>query len=371
MMNRRTMLKTGVAAAIWSTCSSALAAAETGTAIPSDWMIVDGTNNVAFNADTIADLKRAGVCGLNYNQVGLTSDALRYETITLEAIDSFPNDLVLARTVADFHVAKKPGKIATVIGWQSADPVAGEPGYNNPWMTNPPHSELRAHYELGLRICGISFNTPNLFGGGCLAPRTPLSRYGRLLIEQLHKLRILVDTCHAGEQTALDAAAISNGVPVICSHTGVASLNDNPRNISDRVIDAIANTGGVIGVFALNDGFARSRKDAAIVTTPIVGVDAMATQCDYIRTRVGIDHVGLGTDFSQGDDMYVDPSHSELTPPEMASKQGPLNYVRGFSRITDLPNLVAALKRKGWPDADVRKFLGENWLRVYGQAWGA
>jgi hypothetical protein len=61
MMNRRTLLKTGVAAAIWSTCSSALARAETGTAIPSDWMIVDGTNNVAFHADTIADLKRAGV----------------------------------------------------------------------------------------------------------------------------------------------------------------------------------------------------------------------------------------------------------------------------------------------------------------------
>ena len=365
------MMKSGVAAALWSTCSSSAFATAPAASIPSEWMIVDGTNNVAFNSDTIADLKSAGVCGLNYNQVGLTSDALRYETITLEAIDAFPKDLVLARTVADFHAAKKAGKIATVIGWQSADPVAGEPGYGNPWMTNPTHSELRAHYELGLRICGIAYNTPNLFGGGCLAPQTPLSRYGRLLIEQLHKLRIVVDTCHAGEQTTLDAAAMAQGVPVICSHTGVAALNDNPRNISDKVIDAIANTGGVIGIFAVSDGFGRSRKDTGIVTSPIVGVDAMAAHCDYIKTRVGIDHVALGTDFSQGDDMYVDPSHSEVTPPEMAGKQGPLNYVRGFSRITELPNLVAALKRKGWRDNDVRKFLGENWLRVYGQVWGA
>lgn len=165
------MIKTGVAAAIWSRSSSALSTAETDAPIPNEWLIIDGTNNVAFNPDTIADLKRAGVYGINYNQVGLTSDALRYETITLEAIDAFPNDLVLARTAADFRAARKAGKIATLIGWQSADPVAGEPGYSNPWMTNPPHSELRAHYEIGLRICGISYNTPNLFGGGCLARR--------------------------------------------------------------------------------------------------------------------------------------------------------------------------------------------------------
>ena len=193
-----------------------------------------------------------------------------------------------------------------------------------------------------------------------------------MLVEQLHKLHILVDVGgHTGERTTLDAIAMSKGVPVICSHANVAALVDNQRNLSNRVIDAIAGTEGVIGITAINDMNARRRRDAAVITTRIVGVDVMADHCSFIRDRVGIDHVALGSDISQGDEMSVNPATSEIFPPEMASKQGPLNYVRGFSRMTDLPNLIAALRNKGWPDADIRKFLGDNWLRVYGQVWGA
>ena len=307
--------------------------------------------------------KKGGVdCGVT----GLPEDPLSLAK-ALKFFDEHKNECAVARTVSEIRKAKQEGKIAVVYGWQSAEALGS--AFNNPVGT--PETPLRAHYEDGLRILGIAYNVANYFGGGCLEPNIGLTRAGRRLVEEIHNLKIVLDVGgHTGEQTTLDALAMSKGVPVICTHTNVAAIADNPRCISDRVIEGIAKTGGVIGLTAASDFHARSRKDAATPRIPQVGLEAHLDQFDYLRKLVGADHVGLGPDFIDGLPIDYGAVNREIIPREMIS-DGPWLYVKGFENISELPIVTRGLIQRGWSSGDIRKILGGNWLRVYEAVWGS
>jgi len=93
-------------------------------------------------------------------------------------------------------------------------------------------------------------------------------------------------------------------------------------------------------------------------------------QFEYIKKLVGVDHVGLGPDFVEGRNINYDNINRDVMPPEMMS-QGTWLYVKGFENISQLPNVTQSLIRRGWSTGEIRKVLGENWLRVYKQVWGA
>ncbi len=119
-------------------------------------------------------------------------------------IEQNQDDLVLAKSVADIHQAKKDGRIAVVLGTQSATNVQTallkESKYSAITET------LQAYHGLGLRILMLCYNNNNIFGGGNLNPGSPLTRAGRVLVEEMHKLKMIVDVGgHVGEQTSLDA----------------------------------------------------------------------------------------------------------------------------------------------------------------------
>ncbi len=276
-------------------------------------------------------------------------------------LDAHKDRIVPCTTVREIREAHQQGKIAQVFNWQAANVLGHMPG-------EPPPTALRAFYQLGLRTCGIAYNVANIFGGGCLEPQIGLTRAGRRLVEEIHKLRIQLDVGgHTGEQASLDALAMSSGVPVSCSHTNLAALNDNPRCTSDRVLAAIARTGGVIGITAFNDFIARSRRDVNVRRTPQVGLEKYLDQFDYLRKLVGVDHIGLGTDNVEG---RVLSGNRMVSPPEAYSEQ-PWLYVKGYETIAQLPNVTRGLIQRGWSNEDIRKILGQNWLRVWEKIWGA
>ena len=97
----------------------------------------------------------------------------------------------------------------------------------------------------------LSYQLSNSFGGGLLDPTTPLSIAGEYIVDQMQEIGILVDCSHSSEQTSLDIIRMANR-PVVCSHSNAVALDDNIRNISDRVIKGIADTGGLIGVNPVN-----------------------------------------------------------------------------------------------------------------------
>ncbi len=284
----------------------------------------------------------------------------------LKFFDRMSKEVVHAKSVADIRKARADGRIAHLYGWQAADALGA--AFNGTMGTTD--TALRAYQEMGLRSCGIAYTVANVFGGGCLEPATPLSRAGRRLVEELHRLRIVLDVGgHTGEQTSLDAIAVTSGIPVVCSHTNVAAIADNPRCISDRLIDAIAGTGGVIGLTAVNDFHVRSRRDAVVKASPRVGVDRYLDQFDYITRRVGVDHVGLGPDFVDGMPLDYNAVNREVITREMIG-DGNWYYVQGFETIAELPNVVTGLRARGWSEPDIEKAMGGNWLRVWSRVWG-
>jgi membrane dipeptidase len=326
-------------------------------------LIVSGLDVATLNEAYIEMMKKGGVNCWHKSMGGIDSYAP-----VLNFCDAHRDDIVPARTVREIKVLHTQGKISLVFGSQSADFLGSS--LLNP-MYGPPQSILRAYYELGLRILGIAYNLANYFGAGNFEPKTGLSRAGKLLVEEIHKLRMILDVGgHTGEQTSLDALEISKGVPVICSHTNVAAIADNPRCTSDRVIEAIAKTGGVIGLTAVNDFHVRGKKDINITHSPRIGIKEHIDQYDYLKKLVGVDHIGIGPDFVFGRGINYDLVNQSMAINREIISDGEWLYVKGFEDISKLPNVTKGLIDRGWSTGEIRKVLGENWLRVYKQVWG-
>jgi membrane dipeptidase len=319
-------------------------------------LVVDGLNATQLDEERVRLLRQGGVNCAVKGVGGINGHARM-----LQFLDRHSNEVARATTVKEIREVVERGKIAIVFEWQSADPLVAEPD---------PARALRAYQQLGLRIVGIAYNRVNVFGGGALESHIGLTRLGRKLVDAIHQNRIVLDVGgHTGEQTGFDAIEMTSGVPVICTHTNVRALNDNPRCMTDKLIEAIARTGGVIGITAFNDFMARTRKDAHIPRTPQVGIDKYLDQFDYVRKLVGVDHVAIGADNVEGLAGGIALDRDAL-PPEAYSEQ-PWFYVKGFESIAELPNVTKGLVDRGWPAADIQKVLGENWLRVYQKVWGA
>ena len=331
------------------------------TSSPQDTdIVVEGLFAGAMRLSHLRGMQEGGVhCGV----AGGPSDMASFSAL-LHFFDDHADEVVLARSVAEIRSARARGLISNVFCWQAADALGS--AFNSPLGSTT--TALRAFQEIGLRQVGLCYNVTNPFGSGCLEPEGRLTRAGERLVEEIHSRRMVLDVGgHTGERTTLDAISISEGVPVVCSHTNVAAIADNARCISDRVIDAIAGTGGVIGITAVNDFHVRGRGNTGPV--PHVGIDEHVDQYDHIKQRVGVDHVGLGTDFVDGMPIpYGGGINREIIPEDMVSE--PWRFVRGFESIAELPNLVDGLRRRGWSDEEVQKAMGANWLRVYEQVWG-
>ena len=325
-------------------------------------LIVNGLDVSPLNDNYVELLKQGGVSCMHKSAFGIDTFSDLYNFVDSRA------DVVVARSVTDVREAYANEQISLIFGTQMADPLATR-------MLNviagPPRTSLRGHYELGLRILGLAYNLPNHFGGGGMETTVPLSRAGHLLVEEVHKLKMLLDVGgHTGEQTSLDAISIAPEMPVICSHTNISAIADNPRNISDRLIDAIALTGGVIGITAVNDFHVRTRDHMDVAHSPRVGVKVMVDQIAYLKKRVGVDHIGLGPDFTEGLRINHDLVNMSLAINREIISDGEWLYVKGFEKISQLPNVTKEMISRGWSTEDIQKILGGNWLRVYEAAWG-
>ena len=325
-------------------------------------LVVDGLDCTPPTAAYALALRAAGVACMHLTVEDQDPRGGAHPFDTLEGLLARPgSSFVVARTVSEIVALRLAGRIALVLGWQGADPVGVE------------HGTLPAYVERGLRIVGITYNTANRYGGGCLTPEVGLTDDGRSLVDEVGRLGMLLDVGgHTGERTSLEAIERSDGRPVICSHTAIAAVNPNRRNTSDAVCEAIARGGGVVGVLALNDFIVRNAANAHEPVTPTASLDRMLDHLDHLRRLVGPDHVGLGPDFV-GDVARDTPGAwpGRRFEQDMISDADQIAYVHGFAAIDELPNVTLGLLARGWPVDDVRKVLGENWLRVYRAAWGA
>lgn len=254
----------------------------------------------------------------------------------------------------DILRAKSEGKLGIIFGCQGL-----------PSKVEDDPNLLRILHKLGLRIGQLTYNERNSIGCGCLeTPDSGLTQFGRVSIREMNHLGILVDLAHAGQRTAREAIDFSES-PVIVSHANVRKLNDNPRNLTDEVLKALGARGGVVGITAFSP-FCELKAGQRPT------IDDVVTHIAYVADQIGVDHVGMGSDFFEGESYVRFERFFRVRYPEVIRRYTiDTVYANGFSGVSDFPRMTERLVGRGFSHEDVLKILGGNLLRVFRLAWKA
>jgi membrane dipeptidase len=263
--------------------------------------------------------------------------------LRLERSRSLPFRIV--RRGADFDAASDAGDIAVVLHFQGGDPLEADVNL------------VDVFYELGVRVLQPTYNFRNRLGDGCLErANSGLSKFGRAAVARMNELGIVIDLSHVGRRTSLDIVEASTS-PVIVSHANACAVYDSRRNLTDEQIRAVAMSGGVIGVCAFPGFVGGGQPD----------LEKLLDHVDYIVKLVGDAHVGIGCDFSQEtEEDYIYFGYEEDTYPHP-----PWVYPAGIAGFTDLKNIGAGLKRRGYKDEQIQRIAKRNFVRVFKEVWRA
>lgn len=240
----------------------------------------------------------------------------------------------VVRTAAEIESCLENNVLAAILHFEGAEAIDAD------------LDALEVFYQAGLRSLGIVWSRPNIFGHGVqfAYPRSPdtgpgLTDAGKRLVKACNHLGIMIDLSHLNEQGFWDVAAISDR-PLVATHSNVHALTPTTRNLLDKQLDAIRESDGMVG---LNFGVGDLREDGGHDADTPLG--AMVRHIDYLVERLGIDHVGFGSDF---DGTTIS------------------QYIKD---VSGLPNLISALRDHGYDDAALRKLTHENWIRVLEKTW--
>ena len=246
----------------------------------------------------------------------------------IEAIVAHESDYVaLAGTPQQLYENKAMGKKSIMLGIENGLAIEDD-------IRNIAHFAQR-----GIVYITLCHNGDNAICDSARGTQTHggVSAFGEQVIGEMNRLGVMVDLSHGAETSFFDALSISQ-TPIVCSHSNCKALCDVPRNLTDAQLKALAQAGGVAQI-TLYHGFLRKESEADIR-------DAMA-HLNHAIDVMGIDHVGLGTDFD-GD-----------------------GGIKGLADASELINFTTALLQQRFSKADIKKIWGENWLRVMCQVQAA
>ncbi len=281
-------------------------------------------------------------------------EALEIIDVIRREVDRFPDDLTMAASTEDIEAAKRHGAIAIVLGVEGGH------------MINSSLGVLRTLWRLGTRYLTLthSRNTP-WAGSSGQEGNVGLSDFGREVVAELNRLGMMVDVSHVSDQTFWDTLKASQA-PVIASHSSVRAICPHKRNMTDEMIRALADKGGVVHINYYNSfldsdyakrasrwesenpdvgrkegGDARARAKLAAIGRP--SLDTLLDHFAHAARVGGIDAVGLGSDFDGVD--------GELP--------------QGMEDISKVPSIADGLSGRGFGAADIDKILGLNSLRAF------
>ncbi len=288
----------------------------------------------------------SGVTGGNRQLVPEPAEALIASMALHQKHFDHQDWMIKAVTAADFRRAKTEGKAAGYLSTQNG------PGPNLAFIEHL--------HGLGMRMIQLTYNTLSPVGAGCTElTDAGVSHFGRQCIEKMNELGIIVDTGHCGRQTTLDACLYSSQ-PVVASHTAVAALCEHDRCKSREEFEAIAETGGIIGVMAVPFMLHPSGQ---------ADMNVFLDHVDHLCALVGSAHVGLGTDWPLAVPEFLLKEHFLALTADLGFREEhriePLATVDGFSSYLDFPNITRGLVSRGYSDAEVAGILGGNFLRVF------
>ncbi|HVE05932.1 MAG TPA: dipeptidase [Paraburkholderia sp.] len=315
-------------------------------------IIIDGLNISKFDRSVFEDMKKGGVTAVNCTVSVWESFEKTVDNIALMKKQIRDNSelLTLVRNTDDIARAKREGRTGVILGFQNAHAFEDNLGY------------IEAFADMGVRVVQLCYNTQNLVGTGCYERDGGLSDFGREVITEMNRVGIMVDLSHVGANTSSEAIAFSTK-PVCYSHCLPSGLKEHPRNKSDQQLKEIADAGGFVGV-TMFAPFLKRGIDAT--------VEDYVEAIDYVVNLIGEDTVGIGTDFTQGYTVdFFDWITHDKGRYRRLTNFGKVVNPEGIRTIGEFPNLTHAMERAGWSETRIRKIMGENWVRVFRDVWGA
>ena len=242
--------------------------------------------------------------------------------------------LALLRTPEELERCVAGETVGAILHFEGAEPIDAE------------LDALESFYDRGLRSIGLAWSRPNAFAHGVPFefPNSPdigpgLTDAGRRLVRECNRLGILIDLSHLNERGFWDVAELSQA-PLVASHSNAHALCASTRNLTDAQLEEIGRSGGIVGI-TVHAGMLR--QDGRL--EPATPLDRVIDHVDHVVERIGIDHVGFGSDFDGA--VVID---------EIGDAAG-------------LPRLVDGLRRRGYGEEDVAKLTHVNWRRVITETW--
>ncbi|GAB3380192.1 dipeptidase [Lysobacter fragariae] len=367
--DRRDFLKTSAALAVGFVLAPIAGAASRG-AEPSiryrDAILIDG--NLVPPLDDAGPLDRAtalavkssGLTALKATLGGSNGDFAQASA----EIDAYaagirlnPDVYVRIDQVSDLLRAKRDGKVGIIFSFEGVEMLEAK-------LERIDHFRAR-----GVRVMQLSYNRSSAFASGVLSPQpaSGLTPLGREAVQRMNAAGVTVDLSHCDEASTLAALAVSSK-PALITHAGCAAVHAHPRNKSDAVLRAVADKGGVVGIYNL----------AFLTRAP-----RQPTLDDYLRhmrhalNTCGEDHVGIGSDallmtfdtspesMAQWDKAIAARKASGVSAPG----EGPPPFVVGLNRPDRSLLIADALARRGYKTRTVEKVLGLNFQRVFADTW--
>ncbi len=313
--------------------------------------------------EMVRNAAASGITALNVTVSGGGEDADAAYAATMEHLaywrreaETHPDVLTLAATTAEIETARAADKLALIMGFQ--DTV----------MLGTDLARMDEFHGMGVKVVQLTYNLPNLVGEGCLSPGNGgLTDFGRELVAHMAATGVLVDLSHCGQRTTAEAIEVAPG-PVAITHSGCAAVYEHPRSKQDAELRAMADKGGVLGLYMM----------------PFLNPEGPATAEDFYRhiehavNVCGEDHVGIGTDNSitstVDDEAYRATLQGFADERQRlgigAPREHELLFVPELNDPMRMLMVADGLLARAHGEERVEKILGGNWMRLFGEAWG-
>ena len=320
--------------------------------------IIDGLQYSRWSADMFRDMNRTGLAAVHVTIAYHEDFRETVENIIAwnRRLEAFPDLIVPGRTADDVRRAHAEGKTAIIYGFQNPSPIEDDIGL------------VEVCHQLGVRFMQLSYNNQSLLATGCYEDDDPgITRMGREVIAEMNRVGLVVDMSHSAERSTLEAIELS-GRPIAITHANPAFWHPALRNKSDKVLRALAESGGMLGF--------------SLYPHHLAGSTGCTVQdfCEMVARTVdlmGLERVAFGSDLclDQPDSVVEWMRNGTWTRTldfgEGSAKQaGFPDQPDWFRDSTGFTNSLAGLRAVGFSEADVAKIAGGNWLDFFERSFG-
>lgn len=313
-------------------------------------IIIDGLEISNWSRQVFMNMRKGGLTAVNATVAVIENFVQTMDNIAwwYKTLEENADLICQIRTVADIKRAKESDKTGIIFGFQNLSPIEDD------------LDRLAVFHRLGVRVIQVTYMEANYAGQGCLEKiDAGLTGFGIEAVAEMNRLGILIDLSHVGYRTTMETIEASKK-PVAFTHANPKSICDHPRNKPDEAIKAVAKKGGVIGA-TIFPAFLPSGNKSTLKDF----VDVI----DHLVEMVGIDHVGVGTDFTEGQPRewfdWILTGKSNKGP--ALALNHPLVNPEGIRHSGDFSNITVELLARGYADTDVKKIIGLNFMRLFAE----